>query len=87
MNTLREAVQEYLALRRALGFKPPLVGCLPVVRSRLKSNAARERDGSHWTACWSKLNSNFRAVCGPHCPERWRARASLPRVASFREPS
>jgi hypothetical protein len=25
-------------------------------------NATRDRDSSHWTAWWSKLNSNFRAV-------------------------
>jgi hypothetical protein len=27
-----------------------------------KSNAARDRDSSNWTAWWSELNSNFRAV-------------------------
>jgi len=35
-------------------------------------------DSSHWTACWSKLNSNFRAVYCPRCAEPWWPGASLP---------
>jgi hypothetical protein len=39
---------------------------------RCFSRAARDGDGSHMTACWSKLNSNFRAVSRRHCAEPWR---------------